>query len=45
MKVNIEASIGKKMKISLKSYNFTAEEQQSFKFWRFLRILEDVFLD
>ena len=33
------------MKISLRSYQLTNAEEQSFKFWRFLRVLEDVFLD
>lgn len=45
LKFSIDSSIGKRMQISLQSYKLTQAEEQSFKFWRFLRILEDVFLD
>ena len=45
LKFSIDSSIGAQKKISLESYKFTDEETQSFKYWRFLRILEDVFLE
>lgn len=45
LKFSIDSSIGAKLKISLESYRYTDEEKQTFKFHRFLRMLEDVFLD
>jgi hypothetical protein len=44
IKQSVDTSIGALKGISLESYRFTDEETKSFKYWRFLRILEDVFL-
>lgn len=45
IKYSINTSIGRKKNISLLNYRFSAEVVSQFKFWRFLHILEDVFLD
>lgn len=43
--LNIDSSKGAQKMITMDSYRFTEEDKQSFEFWKFLRILEDVFLD